>query len=110
MSGELHSIIVAHVVLCSPFAMAIIRLRLAQMDPNLEAVAWNLGASEWRAMAVVILPPSPGRPIVSALCLTAAVSFDEFAVAWFVSGLNKDGAGHNPRDSPGQMSTRRSTR
>jgi spermidine/putrescine transport system permease protein len=30
------------------------------------------------------------RPaIISALCLTAAVSFDEFAVSWFVSGLNK---------------------
>jgi len=27
--------------------------------------------------------------IVAALCLTAAVSFDEFAVAWFVSGINK---------------------
>ena len=27
--------------------------------------------------------------IIAALCLTAAVSFDEFAVAWFVSGLNK---------------------
>ena len=88
MSGQLHSIIIAHVVLCSPFAMAIIRLRLAQMDPSLEAAAWNLGASEWRAMGAVILPFT--RPaIVSALCLTAAVSFDEFAVAWFVSGLNK---------------------
>ena len=30
------------------------------------------------------------RPaIVSSLCLTAAVSFDEFAIAWFISGLNK---------------------
>jgi spermidine/putrescine transport system permease protein len=58
------------------------------MDANLEPAAWNLGASEWAAMRTVILPfalPS----IVSALCLTAAVSFDEFAVAWFVSGLNK---------------------
>lgn len=27
--------------------------------------------------------------ILSALCLTAAVSFDEFVVAWFVSGLNR---------------------
>ena len=88
MSGQLYSVIVAHVVLCSPFAMAIIRLRLAQMDPSLEAAAWNLGASQWRAMTAVILPFT--RPaIVSALCLTAAVSFDEFAVAWFVSGLNK---------------------
>ena len=88
LSGQQVSIIIAHVVLCSPFAMAIIRLRLAQMDPNLEAAAWNLGASEWRAMREVILPFS-APAIVSALCLTAAVSFDEFAVAWFVSGLNK---------------------
>jgi len=29
LSGAVHSIIVSHVVLCSPFAMAIVRLRLA---------------------------------------------------------------------------------
>ncbi len=66
MSGEIYSIVVSHVVLCSPF----------------------LGASNWRAMREVIVPFC--RPaIASAFCLTAAVSFDEFAVAWFVSGLNK---------------------
>ena len=87
-SGQLWSIIVAHSVLTAPFAMAIIRLRLNQIDPNLEAAAWNLGSSEWRALRSVILPFC--RPaIISAACLTAAVSFDEFAVAWFVSGLNK---------------------
>lgn len=88
LSGRLISIVIAHVVLCTPFAMAIVRLRLAQMDANLEAAAWNLGAGEWRAMREVILPFTLPA-IVSALCLTAAVSFDEFAVAWFVSGLNK---------------------
>jgi spermidine/putrescine transport system permease protein len=75
-------------VLCAPFAMAVIRLRLNQMDANLEPAAWNLGASEWMTMKQVVVPftfPS----IIAALCLTAAVSFDEFAVAWFVSGLNK---------------------
>lgn len=88
LSGEIHSIVIAHTVLCAPFAMAVIRLRLQQMDPSLESAAWNLGASAWAAMRHVILPftmPS----IISALCLTAAVSFDEFMVAWFVSGLNK---------------------
>lgn len=87
-SGMTLSIIIAHVVLCAPFAMAVIRLRLNQMDPNLEPAAWNLGASEWETMKSVIIPftlPS----IIASLCLTAAVSFDEFAVAWFVSGLNK---------------------
>ena len=87
-SGQLWSIILAHSVLTAPFAMAIIRLRLNQIDPNLEAAAWNLGASEWTAMRRVILPFCKPA-IVSALCLTAAVSFDEFMVAWYVSGLNK---------------------
>ena len=68
--------------------MAIIRMRLNEIDPQLEAAAWNLGASEWLAVKTIIIPFC--RPaIISALCLTAAISFDEFAVAWFVSGLNK---------------------
>ncbi|MEM6678955.1 MAG: ABC transporter permease [Pseudomonadota bacterium] len=88
LSGSLIGLIAAHSVLTAPFAMAIIRLRLNQMDESLEAAAWNLGASEWRALATVILPFC--RPaIISAACLTAAVSFDEFTIAWFVSGLNK---------------------
>lgn len=88
LSGKVISIIISHTVLGAPFAMAVIRLRFNDMDPNLEAASWNLGASEWRAMREVVVPftmPS----IIAALCLTAAVSFDEFAVAWFVSGLNK---------------------
>ena len=87
-SGQLWSIIIAHSVLTAPFAMAIIRLRLNQMDKDLEAAAWNLGASEWRTMREVIVPFCKPA-IFSALFLTAAVSFDEFAIAWFVSGLNK---------------------
>lgn len=88
LSGTLVGIIIAHVVLATPFAMAICRLRLSQMDPALEAAAWNLGASQWTAMRHVILPYC-APAVASALCLTAAVSFDEFVVAWFVSGLNR---------------------
>lgn len=88
ISGQIWALIIAHTVLGAPFAMAIIRLRLQQMDKDLESAAWNLGASEWATMRHIIIPftlPS----IISALCLTMAVSFDEFAIAWFVSGLNK---------------------
>ena len=88
MSGQLWSIICAHSVLTAPFAMAIIRLRLNQIDPDLESAAWNLGGSEWATMRYVILPYCKPA-IISSLCLTAAVSFDEFAISWFVSGLNK---------------------
>ncbi|MDE0048307.1 MAG: ABC transporter permease, partial [Rhodospirillales bacterium] len=86
--GEIHSVIFSHVVYCTPFAMALIRLRLSQMDPDLERAAWNLGATSWRAMLYVILPftmPS----IFAALFLTAAVSFDEFMIAFFVGGVNE---------------------
>jgi spermidine/putrescine transport system permease protein len=88
ISGQIWALVIAHTVLGAPFSMAIIRLRLQQMDKDLESAAWNLGASEWATMRHVIIPftlPS----IISALCLTMAVSFDEFAIAWFVSGLNK---------------------
>jgi spermidine/putrescine transport system permease protein len=86
--GELHSVIIAHVVFCMPFAMALIRLRLSQMDPDLERAAWNLGASNWRAMLGVIVPFTLPA-IVSALFLTAAVSFDEFMIAFFVGGVTE---------------------
>lgn len=88
LSGGLHSVIIAHTVLCIPFATAVIRLRLSQMDPSLEAASWNLGANQWQAMRYLVLPfclPA----ILAALFVTAAVSFDEFAIAWFVSGLQE---------------------
>lgn len=86
--GTLTGVIAGHVVLCSPFAMALIRMRLADMSPDLEGAAWNLGATRWSTMRSVVIPFC--RPaILSALAITAAVSFDEFMIAWFVSGLNE---------------------
>ena len=86
--GEIHSVVIGHVAYCAPFAMALVRMRLAQMDENLEAAAWNLGASEWTTIREIIIPFT--RPaIIAALFLTMAVSFDEYMIAWFVSGLNE---------------------
>lgn len=88
LSGALHSVVIAHVVLCTPFAMAICRLRLSQMAPNLEAAAWNLGADQWRTMRMVIVPFCMPA-ILASVFITAAISLDEFAIAWFVSGLEE---------------------
>lgn len=88
LSHKLHSVIIAHVVLCTPFAMAVTRIRLAQMNQKLEEAAWNLGASQWMALRSVILPfcwPA----IIAAVLVCAAFSFDEFAIAWFVSGMEQ---------------------
>lgn len=88
LSGTISGIIVGHVVLSAPFAMALVRMRLADLDPDIERAAWNLGATPWATMFGVIVPfclPA----ILASLFLTAAVSFDEFMIAWFVSGLNE---------------------
>lgn len=87
-SGTLTGIVVGHVVLSAPFAMALVRMRLADLDPDIERAAWNLGATPWRTMFGVIVPFCTPA-ILAALFLTAAVSFDEFMIAWFVSGLNE---------------------
>ena len=88
ITGTLSGIVAGHVVLCMPFALALIRLRLADLDPNLEAASWNLGATRWTTVRDAIIPfcfPA----VVAALFLTAAISFDEYMIAWFVSGLNE---------------------
>ena len=88
LSGSLKSVIIAHVVLCVPFAMALNRLRLSQMEPNMEAAAWNLGTNPWQTMRRIVVPfclPA----ILSSLFVTAAISLDEFIIAWFVSGLQE---------------------
>lgn len=86
--GTLWAVIAGHVVICAPFAMALIRMRLADMSPDIEPAAWNLGASRWSTMKQVTIPwclPA----IFASLAITAAVSFDEFMIAWFVSGLEE---------------------
>lgn len=88
LSGALHSVVIAHVVLCTPFAMALVRLRLSQMEPNLEAAAWNLGAGPWLTLWTVIVPACLPA-LLAAAFVTAAISLDEFAIAWFVSGLEE---------------------
>jgi spermidine/putrescine transport system permease protein len=75
------------VVLSSPFAFGVMRLRLAGLDPDLERAAWNLGASEWTAIRTIILPQAASAAI-AAFLLSMSVSWDEFTISWFVSGLD----------------------
>ncbi|MBU2867609.1 ABC transporter permease [Pacificibacter marinus] len=86
--GSPTAIIVSHTVIASSFAMALIRLRLTELGPDLEQAAWNLGASRAQAIRLIVLPFC--RPsIMAAFFLSAAVSFDEFMVAWFVGGVHE---------------------
>ena len=86
LAGSLLAVIVSHTVIAAPFAFGIVRLRLAELDPQLEQAAWNLGANEWNAIRAVVLPQALPA-LVAAFLLAMTVSWDEFVVAWFVSGL-----------------------
>lgn len=88
LSGTIFGLIAAHVVICAPFAMALIRMRLADLDPDLEPAAWNLGAGQWTTLREIVVP-FLGPTLFAALLITASVSFDEFMIAWFISGLNE---------------------
>lgn len=86
--GQIGGIMVAHIALASSFAMALIRLRLEEFGPELEPAARNLGASHLQALRHVVIPfcaPS----ILTVFLLSAAVSFDEFMVAWFIGGVHE---------------------
>jgi spermidine/putrescine transport system permease protein len=67
-------------------AMAIIQLRLSQMPASIEEAAWNLGCTEWQALWRVVLPFTLSG-IAGGWLLAFTFSFDEFVIAWFVSGF-----------------------
>lgn len=88
LGGHAYSIFISHVVTGIPFAMAITRIRLSQMDAALEEASWNLSAGPRQTFFHVVVPFC-SQSLVAAFLITTAVSFDEFAVAWFVSGLEE---------------------
>ena len=82
---SLLSVGVGHLLICVPFAMAVLMSRLEGFDKSLEEASLDLGESAWMTFWRVTFPlVLPG--IVSSLLLTFIVSFDEFLIAFFLSG------------------------
>jgi spermidine/putrescine transport system permease protein len=88
LQGQLLSVILTHVVIVTAPAMAVIQLRLGQMPSSLEEAAWDLGATDLQTLYKVVLPFTlPG--IAGGWLLAFTFSFDEFIIAWFVSGFEQ---------------------
>lgn len=76
---------IAHTVVALPYTLLIIASRLAGFDSSIEEAAMDLGADYPTTLRRVILPlifPA----MVSAWLTAFTVSFDEFALALFLSG------------------------
>jgi len=82
---SLYTIGAAHVLIATPFATFVMISRLDGFDANLEEASRDLGETGWTTFWRVTFPLAlPG--IVASLLLTFIESFDEFILAFFLSG------------------------
>jgi len=82
----LPTVIIGHVVFNISFVTITVRARLAELDPQLEQAAFDLGANEWRTFWRISLPliwPA----IFSAALLAFTLSLDDFVVTFFTTGV-----------------------
>lgn len=81
----LFSILIAHAVFGMAFVTAVVRARLAQVDPSLEEASRDLGATGLTTFLRVTVP-TLAPAIVAGALLTFTLSLDEFVIAFFTKG------------------------
>lgn len=87
MPLSLYSVMLGHVLICSPFAITVLMSRFDGFDKSLEEASLDLGEGAWMTFWRVTFPlVLPG--IISSLLLTFIVSFDEFLIAYFLAGTD----------------------
>ena len=81
------TVLIAHVVFCTPYVVLSVMPRLTQMNPNLYEAALDLGATPAQALRKVLLPElKPG--MISGFILSLTLSIDDFGVTFFTKGSN----------------------
>ncbi|MBE0552733.1 MAG: ABC transporter permease [Rhodobacteraceae bacterium] len=82
---SLFTIIMGHVLITTPFAVAILSSAFQSLDKSLEEAAYDLGETPLSTFRLIILPlVMPG--IVSSLLICFTISIDEFIIAYFLGG------------------------
>lgn len=80
-------VILAHVVMATPFALVTILVALSQIDRRIDMAARGLGASLWQSTFLIILP-NARFGIVSAAFLAFILSWEEIAVTLFITSFD----------------------
>ena len=82
---SIFTIILGHVLLCTPFATVILSSAFQSLDQSLEEAALDLGETPLSTFWLIILPlVMPG--IISSLLISFTISLDEFIIAFFLAG------------------------
>lgn len=79
------TLLIAHITFNLPYVILSVMPKLAQMDPDLEEAALDLGCTPAQSFFQVILPEiMPG--ILSGLMMAFTMSLDDFVISYFVTG------------------------
>lgn len=79
------TLLLAHVMFCTPYVMLSVTPRLRSLDPNLADAALDLGCNPMQAIWKVIVPQlMPG--ITAGALIAFTMSFDDFVISYFVTG------------------------
>jgi spermidine/putrescine transport system permease protein len=82
---SLAAVVMGHLLVCVPFSLIVLIARFEGFDKNLEEASADLGENGWMTFWRITFPLMlPG--IIASLLLTFITSFDEFLVAYFLSG------------------------
>ena len=85
ISRGLATVIIAHVVFCTPYVVLSVMPRLTKMNPNIYEAALDLGATPFQALRKVMMPELwPG--MLSGFILSITLSIDDFGVTFFTKG------------------------
>ncbi|MEW5736883.1 MAG: spermidine/putrescine ABC transporter permease PotC [Thermodesulfobacteriota bacterium] len=79
------SLLLAHVTLCLPFVTVVVYSRLSQLSPHILEAARDLGASEYAALRLVILPLI-APAVLAGWLLSFTLSLDDVIISFFVTG------------------------
>lgn len=86
---SLVTVVIAHISFALPYVILTVGARASSLEPSLDDSARDLGAGDWVLMTKIHLPLL--RPaIVSAFFLSFLLSFDDFLITFFVSGVGSD--------------------
>ncbi len=79
------TMLLAHIMFCTPFVILSVMPKLRSLDPNLTDAALDLGCTPFQAMYKVIIPQvKPG--IIAGALIAFTMSFDDFVISYFVTG------------------------
>ena len=82
---SLWTVILGHVLVCTPFTIAILTSAFQTLDRSLEEAAYDLGETAASTFRLIILPlVMPG--VISSLLIAFTISLDEFIIAFFLAG------------------------